>query len=55
MSPSFELLHFKDIHNTSFFSKMFRAEVRDKQVHYMVADDYGILWIIALEQLKLTW
>ena len=30
---------------------MSRAEVRDKQVYDIVADDYGILWIIALEQL----
>ena len=29
---------------------MFRAEVRDKQVYDMVADDYGTLWIIASEQ-----
>ena len=26
-----------------FSPKMFRAEVRDKQVYDMVADDYGIL------------
>ena len=31
---------------------MSRAEARNKQVCDMVADDYGILWIIALEQLK---
>ena len=30
-----------------FSPKMFRAEVGDKQVYDMVADDYGILWLIA--------
>ena len=32
--------------------KLFMVEVRDKQVYDIVADDYGILRIIALEQLK---
>ena len=32
---------------TLFLQKMFRAEVRDKQVYDMLADDYGILWLIA--------
>ena len=27
----------------------------DKQVYDMVADDYGILWIIVSEQLNFTW
>ena len=31
------------------------AEVGDKQVYDMVADEYGILLIIASEQLKFTW
>ena len=39
----FELWLFKDMHNTPFSPKMFRAEVGDKQVFDMVADDYGIL------------
>ena len=35
---------------------MFRVAVRDKQFYMydMAADDYGILWIIASEQLKFT-
>ena len=32
---------------------MFRAEVRDERVNDMVADDYAILFTIALEQLKM--
>ena len=43
------------MHNTPFFSKKFRAEVRDKQVYDMVSADYGILWTIASEQLKFVW
>ena len=42
-------------HKTHFFSKMFRDEVKDKHIYDMVADDYGILWIIVSEQLKSTW
>ena len=43
------------MHNTPFSPKLFTAEVRDKQVYIMVADDYCILWIITSEQLKFTW
>ena len=32
----------------TLFSKMVRAEVRDKQVYDMVAGDYGILWLIQI-------
>ena len=35
--------------------KMFRVEIKYKQVYDIVAGDYGILWIIAPEQLKFTW
>ena len=31
------------MHNKPFFSKMFRVEVRDKQVYDNSAGDYGIL------------
>ena len=34
---------------------MFRDEVKDKQIFDMVADEYGILWIIVSEQLKSSW
>ena len=38
----FELLLFKDMHNTPFSPKMFMVVVRDKQVYDSVADDYEI-------------
>ena len=34
---------------------MFRAIARDKRVYDMVADNYGILWIIAPGQFKINW
>ena len=38
-----ELWHTKDMNNTPIFFEMSRAEVSDKQVYYIVADDYDIL------------
>ena len=38
-----ELWRFRDMHNTPFFSKILRDDMRDKQVYDMVADDDGIL------------
>ena len=31
---------------------MIRADVGDKQVYDIIADDYGMFWIIASEQFK---
>ena len=42
------------MHSMTFSPNMFRDKVRDKQVYDMVADDYGILWIILSERLKFT-
>ena len=47
----FELWLVKDMHYTTLFSKNVQAELEDKQVYDVVADNYGILWIIASEQL----
>ena len=36
----FEMLLSKDLHKMPYSPKMFRVEVRDKQVYDIVADDY---------------
>ena len=41
------------LYNLAFSPKLFRVEIRDEQVYDIVADDYGILWTIALEKLQL--
>ena len=50
----FELCLFKNMHTTPFSPKMFKTEVGCKQVYDMVANNYGILWNKASEQLKFT-
>ena len=51
----FEMWLSKKLHNMLVFSQNVQGRSRDKQVYDIVADDYGILWIIESEQIKFTW